>query len=93
MLVKVSSDFWETADPEFELKTLGIGVLYVNPPANTIDLFDGETFIQNLDRTRPRPLLWKSNTKMLTATGKRNLIVNWIASLASHKEELLEEAI
>lgn len=89
-------EYWcgKSTDPEFESKMLNIVGLYLNPPENAIVLcVDEKTQIQALDRTQPELPLRTGNPKRLTATYKRNGVVNLIASLAVHKGEVIAEAI
>lgn len=89
-------DYWcvKSTDPEFESKMLNIVGLYMNPPENAIVLcVDEKTQIQALDRTQPELPLRQGNAKRLTATYKRNGVVNLIASLAVHHGEVIAETI
>ena len=84
-------DYWcgRSTDPEFESKMLNIVGLYLSPPENAIVLcIDEKTQIQALDRTQPELPLRYGNPKRLTATYKRNGVVNLIASLAVHDGEI-----
>ena len=70
---------------------LNIVGLYMSPPANAIVLcIDEKTQIRALDRTQPELPLRHGNPKRLTATYKRNGVVNLIASLAVHHGEVAE---
>jgi len=85
-------DYWcgKSTDPEFESKMLHIVGLYMNPPENAIVLcVDEKTQIQALDRTQPELPLRSGNPKRLTATYKRNGVVNLIASLAVHQGDVI----
>src|SRR5215216_10897 len=89
-------EYWcgKSTDPEFESKMLNIVGLYMNPPENAIVLcVDEKTQIQALDRTQPELPLRYGNPKRLTATYKRNGVVNLIASLAVHKGEVIAETM
>lgn len=89
-------DYWcgKSTDPEFESKMLTIVGLYMDPPENAIVLcIDEKTQIQALDRTQPELPLRSGNPKRLTATYKRNGVVNLIASLAVHGGEVVAETI
>jgi transposase len=89
-------EYWcgKSTDPEFESKMLNIVGLYMNPPENAIVLcVDEKTQIQALDRTQPELPLRHGNPRRLTATYKRNGVVNLIASLAVHKGEVIAETI
>lgn len=89
-------EYWcgKSTDPEFETKMLNIVGLYLNPPENAIVLcVDEKTQIQALDRTQPELPLRQGNPKRLTATYKRNGVVNLIASLAVHKGEVIAETM
>ena len=88
--------YWcgKSTDPEFESKMLNIVGLYMNPPENAIVLcIDEKTQIQALDRTQPELPLRYGNPKRLTATYKRNGVVNLIASLAVHQGEVVPETM
>ena len=64
--------------------------LYLNPPENAIVLcVDEKTQIQALDRTQTELPLKSGLPKRLTATYKRNGVVNLIASLAVHEGEIV----
>jgi len=66
----------------------------LNPPDNSIVLcVDEKTQIQALNRTQPKLPLRHGNPKRLTATYKRNGVVNLIASLAVHKGEVIAKTI
>jgi transposase len=85
-------EYWcgKSTDPEFESKMLNIVGLYMNPPQNAIVLcVDEKTQIQALDRTQPELPLRHGNPRRLTATYKRNGVVNLIASLAVHHGEVV----
>lgn len=85
-------NYWcgKSTDPEFESKMLNIVGLYMNPPENAVILcVDEKTQIQALDRTQPELPLRSGNPKRLTATYKRNGVVNLIASLAVHYGEVI----
>lgn len=89
-------EYWcgKSRDPEFEPKMLNIVGLYLNPPENAIVLcVDEKTQIQALDRTQPELPLRYGNPKRLTATYKRNGVVNLIASLAVHEGEVVAETM
>src|SRR3954454_21052743 len=89
-------EYWcgKSTDPEFESKMLNIVGLYMNPPENVVVLcVDEKTQIQVLDRTQPELPLRHGNPRRLTATYKRNGVVNLIASLAVHKGEVIAETI
>jgi len=89
-------DYWcgKSTDPEFESKMLNIVGLYLNPPENAVVLcVDEKTQIQALDRTEPELPLRHGNPKRLTATYKRNGVVNLIASLAVHRGEIIAETM
>jgi transposase len=89
-------DYWcgKSTDPEFESKMLNIVGLYMSPPENAIVLcIDEKTQIQALDRTQPELPLRHGNPKRLTATYKRNGVVNLIASLAVHQGEVVAETM
>lgn len=89
-------DYWcgKSTDPEFESKMLTIVGLYMDPPENAMVLcIDEKTQIQALDRTQPELPLRSGNPKRLTATYKRNGVVNLIASLAVHGGEVVAETI
>lgn len=86
------TQYWcgTSTDPEFESKMLNIVGLYLNPPTNAIVLcVDEKTQIQALDRTQPELPLRTGNPKRLTATYKRNGVVNLIAALAVHHGEVI----
>ena len=85
-------EYWcgKSTDTEFESKMLNIVGLYMKPPENAIVLcVDEKTQIQALDRTQPELPLRSGNPKRLTATYKRNGVVNLIASLAVHHGEVI----
>jgi transposase len=85
-------NYWcgKSTDPEFENKMLNIVGLYMKPPENAVILcVDEKTQIQALDRTQPELPLRSGNPKRLTATYKRNGVVNLIASLAVHHGEVI----
>lgn len=89
-------EYWcgKSTDPEFETKMLNIVGLYMNPPENAIVLcVDEKTQIQVLDRTQPELPLRQGNPKRLTATYKRNGVVNLIAALAVHHGNVIAETI
>jgi transposase len=89
-------EYWcgKSTDPEFESKMLNIVGLYMKPPENAIVLcIDEKTQIQALDRTQPELPLRHGNPKRLTATYKRNGVVNLIASLAVHHGEVIAETM
>ncbi|MFI5140258.1 MAG: IS630 family transposase [Sphingobacteriales bacterium] len=89
-------EYWcgKSTDPEFEAKMLNIVGLYMNPPENAIVLcVDEKTQIQALDRSQPELPLRHGNPKRLTATYKRNGVVNLIASLAVHQGEIIAQTI
>jgi transposase len=89
-------EYWcgKSTDPEFESKMLNIVGLYMNPPQNAIVLcVDEKTQIQALDRTQPELPLRHGNPRRLTATYKRNGVVNLIASLAVHHGEVVAETM
>lgn len=89
-------DYWcgKSTDPEFESKMLNIVGLYMNPPENAIVLcVDEKTQIQALDRTQPELPLRSGNPKRLTATYKRNGVVNLIASLAVHHGQVIADTM
>lgn len=89
-------EYWcgKSTDPEFESKMLNIVGLYMNPPENAIVLcVDEKTQIQALDRSQPELPLRHGNPKRLTATCKRNGVVNLIASLAVHQGEIIAQTI
>lgn len=89
-------DYWcgKSTDPEFESKMLNIVGLYMNPPENAIVLcVDEKTQMQALDRTQPELPLRQGNAKRLTATYKRNGVVNLIASLAVHQGEIIADTM
>lgn len=89
-------EYWcgKSTDPEFESKMLTIVGLYLHPPENAIVLcIDEKTQIQALDRTQPELPLRHGNPKRLTATYKRNGVVNLIASLAVHHGEVIAETM
>jgi transposase len=89
-------DYWcgRSTDPEFESKMLNIVGLYMNPPENAIVLcVDEKTQIQALDRTQPELPLRSGNPKRLTATYKRNGVVNLIASLAVHHGQVIADTM
>jgi len=89
-------DYWcgKSTDPEFESKMLNIVGLYMNPPENAIVLcVDEKTQIQALDRTQPELPLRTGNPKRLTATYKRNGVVNLIASLAVHQGDIVAQTM
>jgi putative transposase len=89
-------DYWcgKSTDPEFEPKMLNIVGLYMNPPENAIVLcIDEKTQIQALDRTQPELPLRHGSPKRLTATYKRNGVVNLIASLAVHHGEVVADTM
>jgi transposase len=89
-------EYWcgKSTDPEFESKMLNIVGLYMNPPENAIVLcIDEKTQIQALDRTQPELPLRHGTPKRLTATYKRNGVVNLLASLAVHRGEIVAETI
>lgn len=89
-------DYWcgKSTDPEFESKMINIVGLYMNPPENAIVLcIDEKTQIQALDRTQPELPLRHGNPKRLTATYKRNGVVNLIASLAVHQGEVVAKTM
>ena len=89
-------EYWcvKSTDPEFEPKMLNIVGLYMSPPENAIVLcIDEKTQIQALDRTQPELPLRHGNPKRLTATYKRNGVVNLIASLAVHKGEIVADTM
>ncbi|MCC7445655.1 MAG: transposase [Saprospiraceae bacterium] len=66
----------------------------MNPPENAIVLcIDEKTQIQALDRTQPELPLRQGNSKRLTATYKRNGVVNLIASLAVHHGEVVAKTM
>lgn len=86
------TEYWcgKSTDPEFESKMLTIVGLYLNPPENAIVLcVDEKTQIQALDRTQPELPLKSGLPRRLTATYKRNGVVNLIASLAVHQGEVV----
>ena len=73
---------------------LNIVGLYMSPPENAIVLcIDEKTQIQALDRTQPELPLRHGNPKRLTATYKRNGVVNLIASLAVHHGEVVAKTM
>ncbi len=85
-------NYWcgKSTDPEFESKMLNIVGLYMKPPENAVILcVDEKTQIQALDRTQPELPLRSGTPKRLTATYKRNGVVNLIASLAVHQGEVI----
>ena len=89
-------DYWcgKSTDPEFEPKMLKIVGLYMDPPENALVLcVDEKTQIQALDRTQPELPLRQGNAKRLTATYKRNGVVNLIASLAVHQGEVIAQTM
>jgi transposase len=89
-------EYWcgKSTDPEFEAKMLNIVGLYMNPPENAVVLcVDEKTQIQALDRTQPELPLRSGNPKRLTATYKRNGVVNLIASLAVHQGEVIAKTM
>lgn len=89
-------EYWcgKSTDPEFEAKMLNIVGLYMNPPDNAVVLcVDEKTQIQALDRTQPELPLRSGNPKRLTATYKRNGVVNLIASLAVHQGEVIAKTM
>ncbi len=86
------TEYWcgKSTDPEFESKMLNVVGLYLNPPENAIVLcVDEKTQIQALDRTQPELPLRTGNPKRLTATYKRNGVVNLIAALAVHQGDII----
>jgi transposase len=89
-------EYWcgKSTDPEFESKMLNIVGLYLTPPENALILcVDEKTQIQALDRSQPELPLKTGSPKRLTATYKRNGVVNLIASLAVHQGEIIAETM
>ncbi len=89
-------EYWcgKSTDPEFETKMLNIVGLYLHPPENALVLcVDEKTQIQALDRSQPELPLRSGNPKRLTATYKRNGVVNLIASLSVHKGEVVAQTM
>jgi len=90
------TEYWcgKSTDPEFESKMLNVVGLYLNPPDNAMVLsVDEKTQIQALDRSQPELPLRSGNPKRLTATYKRNGVVNLIAALAVHKGEITAQTM